>query len=231
HADMPYRNLLILMAARLRATSQDDAAGYPDAASFVADIECIHASLRVHRGKYAGDFTLRRLLRRARCFGFHLASLDLRQASAVHDLALAGLLDDRQWASRSADERAARLHELMAGERVATNADASDATRTLDVFRAVARLRPRYGERVFGPYIISMSRSAADALAVLALARIAGCVEPAGNGDGSVVPLDVAPLFETVADLEAADATMRELFGDPVYRAHLAARSNRQLVM
>lgn len=231
HADMPYRNLLMLMAARLRATSQDDAAGYPDAATFVADIECIHASLMVHRGKYAGDFTLRRLLRRARCFGFHLASLDLRQDSGLHDTALAGLLDDPQWASRSADERAGHLHGLMAGKQVPANADASDAVGTLDVFRAVARLRPRYGERVFGPYIISMSRSAADALAVLALARIAGCVEPAGDGADTVVPLDVAPLFETVADLEAADATMRELFGDPVYRAHLAARGNRQLVM
>ncbi len=233
HADMPYRNLLMLMAARLRATSRDDAAGYPDAASFVADIECIHESLMANRGEYAGDFVLRRLLRRARCFGFHLASLDLRQDSSVHDSALAALLQDPRWASRSAEERGERLHELMAGKLVPADPQASDAAHTLDVFRAVAALRPRYGERVFGPYIISMSRSAADALAVLALARVAGCVEPAKHGADAakVVPLDVAPLFETVADLEAADATMRALFGDPVYREHLAARGNRQLVM
>ena len=231
HADMPYRNLLTLMAARLQASSHDDEAGYPDAGTFVADIECVHASLMANRGEYAGDFILRRLLRRARCFGFHLASLDLRQDSAVHDSALAGLLQDPQWESRSADERAERLHELIAGELLPTDADASTAVRTLDVFRAVARLRPRYGERVFGPYIISMSRSAADALAVLALARIAGCVEPSEGGTDTVVPLDVAPLFETVADLQAADATMRALFGDPVYRTHLAARNNRQVVM
>ncbi|QOW21800.1 phosphoenolpyruvate carboxylase [Novilysobacter avium] len=233
HADMPYRNLLMLMAARLRATSHDEATGYPDAASFVADIECIHASLMANRGEHAGDFVLRRLLRRARCFGFHLASLDLRQDSSVHDAALAAVLQDPQWPERSAQERADRLHRMMAGDLVPADADASEAVRTLDVFRAVAGLRPRYGERVFGPYIISMSRSAADALAVLALARVAGCVEPADAGADAeqVVPLDVAPLFETVADLEAADATMRALFGDPVYRAHLAARGNRQLVM
>src|SRR5690606_18433937 len=76
-----------------------------------------------------------------------------------------------------------------------------------------------------GPYIISMARTAADALAVLALARIAGCV-----ADGEV-PLDVAPLFETVDDLEAAPATMRALFEDPAYRRHLAARGGRQIVM
>lgn len=233
HADMPYRNLLILMAARLQATSRDDEAGYPDAATFVADIESIHASLLANRGENAGDFVLHRLLRRARSFGFHLASLDLRQDSSVHDAALAGLLDDPQWASREPHERAERLHELMAGKLAPADVDASEAVQTLDVFRAVARLRPRYGERVFGPYIISMSRSAADALAVLALARVAGCVEPV-SGDAEaegVVPLDVAPLFETVADLEAADSTMRALFDDPVYRTHLAARGNRQVVM
>src|SRR3546814_6851691 len=70
-----------------------------------------------------------------------------------------------------------------------------------------------------------MARTAADALAVVALARIAGCVE------GDAVPLDVAPLFETVADLEAAPSVMRALFDDPVYRAHLRTRGDRQTVM
>ena len=96
---------------------------------------------------------------------------------------------------------------------------------TLAVFRTVHELRRTLGEHAFGPYIISMSRSAADALAVLALARIAGCV------DDDAVPLDVAPLFETVDDLQAAPDVMRALFADPVYRRHLAARGDRQTVM
>src|SRR5690606_18292334 len=104
--------------------------------------------------------------------------------------------------------------------------DDETARRTLAVFGTVAQLRPRYGDQAFGPYIISMSRSAADALAVLALARIAGCVDAAGQ-----VPLDVAPLFETVADLDAAEAVVAALFADDVYRAHLAARGNTQVVM
>src|SRR3546814_16740461 len=70
-----------------------------------------------------------------------------------------------------------------------------------------------------------MARTAADALVVVALARIAGCVE------GDAVPLDVAPLFETVADLEAAPSVMRALFDDPVYRAHLRTPGDRQTVM
>ena len=226
HADMPYRNLLALVAARLRATAEDHVNGYPDAAAFLADIRMIEDSLREHQGEHAGGHAVRRLRRRVECFGFHLASLDLRQDSATHDAALAEVLGDAEWETRSREERAQRLHRLLDGSEPVRGVGNGSARPTLDVFRAVARLRPRYGAQAFGPYIVSMSRSAADALAVLALARVAGCVD----GDGRV-PLDVAPLFETVDDLDAASETLRALFADPVYRAHLAARGNRQVVM
>ncbi|HJW47228.1 MAG TPA: phosphoenolpyruvate carboxylase [Lysobacter sp.] len=240
HADMPYRNLLTLMYERLWATSHDEAEGYADAAEFQADIALIENSLRANRGEHAGGFAVRRLRRRAACFGFHLASLDLRQDSATHDAALAALLDDADWATRSVAERSAHLHRLLLGEAEAAGPGNATSRTSLEVFRAVAALRPRYGERAFGPYIISMSRSAADALAVLALARIAGCVERgadesadgrADKSGGGLVPLDIAPLFETVDDLDAAADTLRALFADPLYREHLAARGNRQVVM
>ncbi|MEH6421908.1 phosphoenolpyruvate carboxylase [Pseudomonas sp. CGJS7] len=226
HADMPYRNLLSLMAARLQATTEESVHGYPDAAAFLADIGLIERSLAAHQGAHAGGFAVRRLRRRAECFGFHLASLDLRQDSGTHDAALAALLDLPEWESMDVAARAARLHSLLDGDAPPARAAAGAAQPTLDVFRAVARLRPRYGERAFGPYIVSMSRSAADALAVLALAKTAGCVESSGR-----VPLDVAPLFETVDDLDAAADTLRALFADPMYRSHLRARGDRQVVM
>lgn len=226
HADMPYRNLLSLMAARLQATLDESVHGYPDAAAFLADIALIERSLAAHQGAHAGGFAVRRLRRRAECFGFHLASLDLRQDSATHDAALAALFDQPDWAALDVAARAARLHGVLDGEAPPSRSAASAAQPTLDVFRAVARLRPRYGERAFGPYIVSMSRSAADALAVLALAKTAGCAERDGR-----VPLDVAPLFETVDDLDAAADTLRALFADPVYRDHLRVRGNRQVVM
>ena len=226
HGDMPYRNLLTLMTGRLWATAHEEPAGYADADAFLADVVLIEDSLHAHGGEHAGGFAVRRLRRRAQCFGFHLASLDLRQDSAVHDAALAALFGDDGWGERSVDTRVARLHALLAGDVAVVVAGADTAAATLDVFRTVARLRPRYGARAFGPYIVSMSRSAADALAVLALARIADCVD-----DDDRVPLDVAPLFETVADLDAAAGTLRALFADPLYRAHLAARGDRQMVM
>ncbi|MBS0226115.1 MAG: phosphoenolpyruvate carboxylase [Proteobacteria bacterium] len=193
--DMPYRQLLHLVDARLAMTIDDDAPGaYANAGEFIADLDLIDASLRGGRGEHAGIEALWRVRIRARSFGFHLAALDLRQDSAVHEAALAQPSSDT-------------------------------AKATLAVFAAIREARQRYGERAFGPYIISMSRSAADVLAVLTLARMAGCVE------NDAVPVDVAPLFETIDDLRAAPEVMRGLFADPVYRHHLQSRGNRQMVM
>ena len=223
-ADMPYRQFLYAMRARLEATGSGGQGAYADANAFIADLELIDASLANHRGDHAGRFALQRVLWRARTFGFHMAALDLRQDSAVHDDALGALDAVGDWAAQPLEARVDRLHALIAGDAPARR-DADAAASTLDVFRTVRELRATLGEHAFGPYIISMSRTAADALAVLALARIAGCVV-----DGEV-PLDVAPLFETVDDLQAATGVMRSLFDDPVYRQHLAARGDRQTVM
>ncbi len=223
-ADMPYRQLLWAMRARLLATDAGTAGCYPDAASFIEDLDLIDASLARNRGDHAGRFALQRVLWRARSFGFHMAALDLRQDSAVHDEALGALDGGIDWMALSLEARIDRLHALIGGERPQVP-DAAAAMSTLEVFRAVRELRGTLGEHAFGPYIISMSRTAADALAVLALARIGGCVE------NDAVPLDVAPLFETVDDLQAAPGVMRALFADPVYRSHLRARGDHQTVM
>ncbi len=247
HADMPYRRLCALVSARLGATAQDKREGYPDSDELLADLRLIETSLQQHRGEHAGVFAVRRLRRRVQAFGFHLATLDLRQESTQHDLALAALLADPEWPTREWEDRAERLRGLMdgglgesglkslphgtplpVGGTSVPMAGPGDTLpqNVLDVFRTVADALPRYGTRAFGPYIVSMSRSAADALAVLALARMAGCINAKG-----AVPLDVAPLFETVDDLQAATDTLRSLFADPVYREHLRQRGDRQVVM
>ena len=222
--DMPYRQLLDLIRARLAATLAGEAHGYADADGLLADLQAIDASLVGHRGEHAGRFALQRVLWRLRTFGFHLATLDLRQDSGTHDVAIAALLGNADWPARAPAERIAPLHALILGTAEIA-IDAPGAQPTLAVMRTVREARATFGTPAFGPYIISMSRSAADALAVLALARVAGCIE---NND---VPLDIAPLFETIDDLRAAPEIMRALFDDPVYRRHLQSRGGRQTVM
>ncbi|GAB3025353.1 phosphoenolpyruvate carboxylase [Oleiagrimonas citrea] len=226
HRDMPYRCLLTLMRARLEATLEDADSGYPNAAAFEADVALIADSLATHKGEHAGLFAVQRLLRRVRTFGFHLARLDVRQDSRVHDDALAALIGDAGWIERPKAERAERLRALAAGDETFGDNDDETAERLRAVFATLADARQRYGVTATGPYIISMAESAADVLAVLALARHGGLVDDEGR-----VPLDVAPLFETVDDLTNGPDTLRALLADPVYRAHLAARGDRQLIM
>jgi phosphoenolpyruvate carboxylase len=158
-------------------------------------------------------------------FGFHLATIDLRQDARLHRAVLGRLLGDAQWGARPADERAAVLRRALRDGAAPFAAPDAEAHRTLAVFRAIAECRARYGTAAVGPYIVSMARGADDVLAVLLLARWGGLAT-----DGTI-PLDVAPLFETVADLEAAPDVLRALAADTLYREHLARRGQRQMVM
>ncbi len=234
HADMPYRCLLHLMGARLRATVNDETDGYTSVDELLADLRLIADSLVEHRGLHAGTYAVARLIWRVRSFGFHLARLDARQDSRVHDDALAALLGDPDWAVRDVAERADRLRPYASGERVFSACDDPGAAALQAVFVTLRDSRRQHGSGATGLYIISMARSAADVLAVLALARRGGLVAlPPGAGarNADAVPLDIAPLFETVDDLHNAPATLRALLDDPVYRQHLATRNDQQWVM
>jgi len=224
-ADMPYGELLRLIEARLSETSRNADAAYSGVEELIDDLLLIDTSLQRHRGEHAGRFGLGRVIRRAQCFGFHLAALDLRQDSAIHDAALSELLVKDDFAQQAPEARAPILHALIS-DGLPIKEESAVTKPVLDVFRALHDGRERFGTQAFGPYIVSMSRSAADALAVLALARIAGFSDDKNN-----IALDVAPLFETVADLEASEASLRSLFADPVYREHLKQRGQKQMVM
>jgi phosphoenolpyruvate carboxylase len=234
HADMPYRCLLTLIRARLEATLEEGhAEGYATAGELLDDLLLIVHGLVDHRGLNAGAYAVRRLIWRVRTFGFHLARLDVRQDSRVHDDALAALLGDENWTQRAPAERVGELRAFASGEEALKHVDDAQAESLRAVFATLHASRDRYGTDAIGLYIISMARSAADVLAVLALARYGEFVEAAKEeGDeSSHVPLDIAPLFETVDDLKNAPDTLRALIDDPVYRAHLRVRGDRQWVM
>jgi phosphoenolpyruvate carboxylase len=226
HRDMPYRVLCRLGAARVAAAARDAPEGYGSADELLADLRLVARSLTAHGGTHAGLFAVRRAIRRVETFGFHLATLDLRQDGRLHREVMAGLLGDDRWGERPSDERTARLRALLATAAPPPRSPGDAAARALDVFRAVGDCRARYGEASVGPFIVSMTQGVDDVLAVLVLARWAGLQ----TADGAV-PLDVAPLFETVQDLESAPGILTELLSDHAYRAHLAARGARQVVM
>lgn len=222
HQEMPYRVFMQLIAARLEATGQDAEDGYSSPEEFLDDLQTVTASLENHRGRHAGLFWVRRLLRRAQTFGFHLATLDVRQDSLVHRQAVARLLGKEEWYELDAEERREHLVRALGENGPIPRGDLDS---TLDVMAAIAEGQRRYGAHAIGPYIISMAQGADDVLSVLLLARAGGL-----GGEGKI-PLDVAPLFETVPDLEAAPEIMASLLNDPLYRRHLTERGDRQIIM
>ena len=227
HRDMPYRVFLRLMGARLEATGNDEEGAYGAPEELLEDLRIIASSLAAHRGEEAGLFWVRRLLRRVEAFGFHLATLDVRQDSLVHRRAVGQLLGDSAWEERSEADRVERLLAALDEEVGAAKAGDGDneLARTLDVMAAIAEGRSRYGDGAIGPHIISMAQGADDVLSVLLLARRGGLARSEGTA------LDIAPLFETVGDLEVAPEVMTRLLAVPVYRRHLTYRGDRQMIM
>ncbi|HEU4619619.1 MAG TPA: phosphoenolpyruvate carboxylase [Gammaproteobacteria bacterium] len=226
HRKMPYRVFLRLVGARLQATYDDEAFPYESPDEFIEDIELVADSLRANRGRHAGLFLVQRLLRRAQSFGFHLATLDVRQDALVHRRVVGEVLDEPGWLELASAARTARVKEALERRESPLGPLSSEARRTLGVFQAIAHSRRKYGRAAIGQYVVSMAHGPDDVLSVLLLAKW-GHLGPKG-GD---VPLDIAPLFETAEDLENAGEIMRGLLADAHYRKHLESRGNEQMVM
>lgn len=226
YQDMPYRTFLTLIMERLQSTYDDDIYPYESADEFLGDVRLIAESLENFKGRHAGLFTIRRLMRRVETFGFYFLTLDIRQSALVNRTVIGHCLAEDDWINQPAADRTERLQRaLKRNESPAVKLD-NQSKRALGVFQAIAFCRRRYGKRAIGPYIISMAHGVDDILSVLLLARWADL----DRKDGSV-PLDIAPYFETVEDLADCAATMRLLLQDEAYRTHLAQRDNRQTIM
>ncbi|HKE97203.1 MAG TPA: phosphoenolpyruvate carboxylase [Povalibacter sp.] len=227
HDRMPYRVFLGQIMERLRATYEGRQGQYESAAHFLSDLSLIHDSLMENKGAHAGAFQVRRLIRRARTFGFHLATLDIRQSSNVHRAVVGQGLGDADWSNRNSDERIARLREAL--QRDEAPAALLDATgkRSLWVFEALAHCRHRNGPDAVGAYVVSSTRGVDDVLSVLLLARWADTADRR-SGD---VPVDVAPLFESAEALMRCGDVVRQMLNEPLYRRHLQGRGNHQYVM
>ncbi|HEX2375634.1 MAG TPA: phosphoenolpyruvate carboxylase, partial [Actinomycetota bacterium] len=222
--DEPYLQKLLLAAERLAATRAALLGGtaggghrYRDAGEFLADVRLVQASLAAAGAARLAYGELQHLAWQAETFGFHLASLEVRQHAAVHAQALAELAPD-------AAGDAAALDRLAVEGWPAGPAGVGEATReVLDTLRVMAELQGRYGADACRRYVVSFSRTAADLAAVRALARLA-------VPDGPL-ELDVVPLFESRADLERACEVLDEYLALPGATAWLERRGRRLEVM
>ena len=226
HREMPYRVFLRLVAARLQATYDDSAFPYESPDDFIQDIEIIEDSLRANKGRNAGLFSLHRLRTRAETFGFHIATLDVRQNALVHRRVIGEGLQEDGWLDRTPEARTVRLKEALERRESPASSLSSEGRRTLSVFQTIAHCRRKYGINAIGPYIVSMAHGPDDVLSVLLLAKWGDL-----GSKGAPVPLDVVPLFETLEDLENSPTIMEGLLTDEIYRSHLDHRDSHQMIM
>ena len=226
HREMPYRVFLRLVQARLQSTYDDDIYPYEKVDQLIADIELVAESLAFNKGRHAGLFVVKRLLRRIRAFGFHLVTLDVRQDAEVHRRVVGECLGDDEWMERSAEERTARIIDAIETRESAPMTLSTLARKTIAVFQAIAFCRRKYGSRAVGPFIVSMTQDADDILSVLLLAQWGELHNRRGE-----VPLDVVPLLETIDDLHAGPDILESLLNTKLYSEHLQRRKNRQMVM
>ncbi len=226
HRDMPYRVFLRLVQERLQSTYDDDIFPYERVEQFEDDIRMLADSLAEHNGLHAGLFAVRRLLRRIETFGFHMVTLDVRQDAEVHRNVVGECLGIDDWADWTADARAARIVQAIDSKEGAPQHLSPQARKTIAVFQAIGFCQRKYGRRSIGPFVVSMTQGADDILSVLLLAEWGELHNKRGD-----VPLDIAPLLETVDDLKQGTAILNSLLDTDRYLAHLDRRLKRQMVM
>ena len=237
----PYRQKMILIYRRLGASlaqtreawqaQRPDPWAYQNAGEFTQDLELIQRSLCQNKGNRLAEGRFARLVQQARIFGFHLASMDIRQHSERHREAVAELLhrynqpQDRNfdYMQLSEEDRTRLLVAEIESPRPLTARlqYSGETNETVALFRLIRQAHERVAPEAIGAYIISMTTSVSHVLEVLLLAKDAGLF-------GRV---DIAPLFETIEDLVRAPEIMSALFESPIYRKHLAQRGNRQEIM
>ncbi len=246
--DEPYRRALILIYSRLAATAKQlghnishlspldkHARPYSTSQDFICDLDVLIDSLFKHGAVYLARGRLAYLRRAAEVFGFHLAPLDMRQHSAIHEQTVAELFSFSPIAANypelaESERRVILLAALQAGKPLLVDIDqyGAVAQSELRIMQAAAQIHQRFGRAALPNHIISMTESVSDMLELALMLQQAGLLE---SGENPVLHVNIIPLFETIEDLRGCAAIMDELFSIPYYRKLLTSRGNTQEVM
>ena len=246
-ADEPYRRALTGVYARTAASyaelagrapplpGRTRAVPYARATDLLADLAVIDTALRTSGAGIVADGRLARLRASIAVFGFHLATLDLRQNADVHGRVVAELLRVAgacaDYAALDEDARVVLLGEELARPRLLTvpfAAYSEETAKELAILAAAARAHARYGPDCIRTYIISKASGVANLLEVYILLKEAGLYRP---GDPPDCPVMAVPLFETIEDLEAAPAVMRAFLERPKAAALARARGYQEVMV
>lgn len=245
--DEPYRQALVWIYARLAATFKAlvgrdpprppslNAPAYADSASFQHDLSILAGSLGATGGVAQMSSALDHLIRAVDIFGFHLATLDLRQNSDVHERVAAELLRvagvEPDYSSLSESERISLLRRELANPRLLTTpfGQYSETTRSeLAITAAAAEAHQKYGLQSITSYIVSKTETVSDLLEVNLLLKEAGIWSP---GEPPHTRIMVVPLFETIRDLEQAPSIMRDWLALPENAATATERGYQEVML
>src|SRR6186713_776289 len=240
----PYRLAVSGIYARLTATALrlqvettrrpvGEAAPYANVAEFKADLDVLERSLIANNSGVIARGRLRSLRRAVDCFGFHLARLDIRQNSAVHERTVAELFDaaipGMSYLDLNEEARVNLLLSELRSARPLSSAFVKYSEETLGelaVFRAAAEAHARFGTDVIHQCIISMCKGMSDMLEVAVLLKEVGLVNPSGRS-----AINIVPLFETIEDLQASSGIMDRMLSLHDYRRLVDSRGGVQEVM
>jgi len=240
NADEPYRLKCAYIHQRLRNTQHRIAGDSRHVAGrdylrpdqLLDDLDVMRRSLVENAGQLIASGALLRLIRNVETFGFHLATMDIREHAEQHHDVLAQLYD-RLGIDYRALARPDRI-ELLAEELGNRRPLASPVTPlqgraavTFETFNAIRRAHERFGPGVIESYVVSMTRDTDDVLAAAILARDAGLIDlHAGKAS-----IDIVPLFETIDELRRAGELLETMLSSPAYRRIVELRGNTHEVM
>ncbi|MCR8844377.1 phosphoenolpyruvate carboxylase [Paenibacillus sp. SC116] len=237
----PYRVKIIYMLQKLHNVMEETTKGtserYQMASEFIQDLKLIDNSLRHHFADYAADTHIKKLIRQVELFGFHMATLDIRQHSKEHENAMTEILSNmnivEDYSALAEQDKIELLNRLLNDPRPLTSPYISYSESTkecLDVYRIVHEAQLEFGHSCITSYLISMAQGASDVLEVMLLAKEVGLFREEANGDVRCT-LQAVPLFETIDDLHAAPQIMSQLFELPIYRKAVSAMNDLQEIM
>ncbi|MBP6893708.1 MAG: phosphoenolpyruvate carboxylase [Pseudacidovorax sp.] len=247
--DEPYRRALTGIYARLAATLRDLTGGvaarhavapqnpYKSAEEFLADLRTIEESLIDKHGSVLLDQRLRPLMRAVEVFGFHLATVDLRQSSDKHEAVIADLLKvarlEPAYAELAEEDKQTLLLRLLNDARPLRVPGASYQPLTVSevaIFQQALESHRRYGRAAIRHYIISHTETVSDLLEAMVLQKEVGLLRGTLQED-AVCDLIVVPLFETIADLRNAAPIVRAVYELPGVRAMIQRSGGEQDIM